>query len=382
MNWKNQLFASTLMLAFAAIPARAQSLEDLNIQMHGYATQGFLYTTQNNIFYANSSDGSPAWTEAVVNISAVPMPKLRVAVQARYQILGDVGNTITLDWAAADYKANERIGVRFGKVKTPWGLFNETQDLDPTYLWALLPQSVYDITTRNADLAHYGGVFYGTKGLGAQGGKLAYRIWGGEQVTASNDGSFADLDDAGHAPPNGMTNVTYGGALHWLTPISGLMIGASDGKMNQASVPLTGGKETFAPWNNVSYFASYEKNKVMVAGEWNRQANQSILALTGSPVTTLTSDGRGWYGMASYKVAAKFTAGIYDSQLVDHQMPLGADRYSKDWVISGRYDFNQFIYIKAEQHFIDGTALSFENRDNPEPKPSSKLTALKIGVNF
>src|ERR1700679_2661368 len=95
----------------------AQSLEDLNIQIHGYATQGFLYTTNNNILTTNSSNGSPAWTEAVLNVGAQPIPKLRIGVQGRYFLLGDYGNAITLDWAAADYKASDKFGVRFGKVK-------------------------------------------------------------------------------------------------------------------------------------------------------------------------------------------------------------------------------------------------------------------------
>jgi hypothetical protein len=47
-----------------------QNLDDLNIQIHGYATQGFLYTTNNNIFTTTSSNGSPAWTDAVLNIGA------------------------------------------------------------------------------------------------------------------------------------------------------------------------------------------------------------------------------------------------------------------------------------------------------------------------
>lgn len=134
-------------LAIAAValvgvlPAVSQSLDDLNIQLHGYATQGFLYTTHNNAFYAESSNGSPAWIEAVLNVSAVPTPKLRVAVQARYALLGTSGNALTLDWAAADYKVNDRFGVRFGKVKTPWGLFNETQDIDSSYMWSLLPRA-------------------------------------------------------------------------------------------------------------------------------------------------------------------------------------------------------------------------------------------------
>ena len=378
----NRFLLGAMAVALAAGPASAQSLDDLNLQVHGYATQGFLYTTQNNIFYADSSDGSPAWTEAVLNVGLHPSDKLRIGVQARFQLLGTSGDALTIDWAAADYKVNDHFGVRFGKVKTPWGLFNETQDIDPSYMWALLPQSVYDVTTRNADLTHYGGVVYGSVTPAGHFGKLDYRIWGGEEVIPKDDGSFADVTSAGNPPQTSFTYVTYGGALHWRTPIEGLMVGLSDGKANRASAALTGGSESFAPWNNVSYFAQYERNKWMLAAEWNRQASPGTLNIAGLPASSLSSDPRSWYGMATYKVTSKFTAGAYDSQFVDRQQPLGPDRYAKDWVVSGRYDFNSFLYVKAEEHFIRGTALSFENANNTTLAPTSKLTAFKVGVSF
>jgi hypothetical protein len=377
-----RILAGALALALGTAPAVAQSLDDLNIQVHGYAAQGFLYTTHNNILYADSTNGSPAWTEAVLNVSAVPTPKLRVAVQARYFLLGNSGNAIVLDWAAGDYKFNERFGVRFGKVKTPWGLFNEIQDIDPSYTWALLPQNVYDITTRNADLAHFGGVAYGTFKFAPQLGKLDYRLWGGEEVIPTNDGQFADLISTGNGPLDPFTYVTYGGALHWQTPLRGLMIGASDGHANQASVALAGGSESFAPWNNVSYFAKYEKDKLMFAGEFNRQVSPGTLNLADQPVSSAGSDPRAWYLMATYKLTGKLTAGAYDSQVIDHQVPLGPDRYTKDWTLSGRYDVSQFIYVKFEEHFIKGHSLSFEGVNNTDLQPTSNLTALRIGVSF
>jgi len=62
---------------------------------------------------------------------------------------------------------------------------------------------------------------------------------------------------------------------------------------------------------------------------------------------------------------------------------LGPGRFSKDWSLSARYDFNQFIYAKAEQHFIDGTAVGYDKTLNPNgTKPDTRLTILKIGVSF
>jgi hypothetical protein len=377
-----RLMAGTILLAsFFTLPGAAQSLDDLNLQIHGYATQGFLYTNHNDVFYATTTNGSPAWTEAVVNMTAQPTSSLSVGVQARYQLLGSSGNSITLDWAAADFKVNDNFGVRVGKVKTPWGLMNETQDIDPSYMWTLLPQSIYDITTRNADLSHYGGLVYGNFQPGAKLGKFDYRIWGGEQVIPKDDGQFDDVITAGNAPTSALSFSTLGGALHWRTPLRGLMLGASDGKANGATVELEGGSQYFAPWNNLSWFGRYEHKKWMAAGEWNRQASASTLTVTGQPVDDDNSDARGWFVMASYKWNDKLSLGAYRSDFFDKQAELGPDRYTKDWTGAMRYDFNQFIYLKADEHYIKGTALSVDVR-NQNPQPDYWLTAMKIGVSF
>lgn len=375
-----------LAVILGAVSVSAQSLEDLNIQIHGYATQGFLYSSQNNAFTTTSSDGSPAWTEAVVNVTSQPDPKLRVGLQARYFMLGNFGNAITLDWANADYKVNDKFGVRFGKVKIPSNLFNEIQDIDPSYLWAILPQSVYPLTGRNSLLAQYGGVVYGTLNLGKNMGKMEYRGWGGEQVIASDDGYWVALRESGKVLPNGLSGKLVGGALHWRTPLTGLMVGASDIKKSAWSSKLTNGSIVgtmdVRPFNIWSTFAIYEKNKVMVAGEYTRLYPHITMNFPGS-ATVLPRNRSQWYGMASYKLTSKLTAGTYHSQQFNKAAAFTATRYSKDWAISGRYDFNQYLYAKAEQHFIKGSDIYYDTDLNPNGiKPTAKLTILKVGVSF
>jgi hypothetical protein len=398
----NKFFIGVLAVALGAASAAAQSLDDLNIQIHGYATQGFLYTTNNNILTTNSSNGSPAWTEAVMNVTAQPDPKLRVGLQTRYFMLGNYGNEITLDWAMADYKFNDKFGVRFGKVKSPTGLWNELQDIDPSYIWSLLPQGVYPIGNRNSLLSHYGGVVYGTYNLGQKLGKLDLRAFGGERVMGSGDGFVLTQKEAGMIMPNGINGATYGGSLRWRTPLNGLMVGASDDTQlamidpltfTIASGPIAGtytGTQRISPFSQLAYFGKYEKGKVMIAGEYTRlPVHLTMTYPLPVGLIPIKNDQHTWYGMASYKVTGKLTTGVYGSQLVIHSAPLGPARYSKDWAISGRYDFSQFLYAKAEQHFIDGTAASYDTDMNPKTaslptglQPNTKLTILKIGVSF
>jgi hypothetical protein len=392
----NRWLVGAVLIALGTASAGAQSLDDLNIQIHGYATQGFLYTTQNNIFTTNSSDGSPAWTEAVVNLGAQPISKLRIGVQARYFLLGNFGDAITLDWAAADYKFDDKIGVRFGKVKTPSGLFNEVQDIDPSYMWSLLPQSIYPITSRNGNLAHYGGVVYGTVGL-QQAGKLEYRAWGGERKIAGDDGYWVSFVESGITIPNGIGGPIYGGALHWKAPLRGLMLGASYGHNNSWSStfvdtyvvpagPSTGvtittpGAYLLSKSNTPDFFGQYERDKLMFAAEFQRLSG-NLLFQGLSPVQRY--DLRSWYAMGSYKLTGKLTGGVYVSQDFDVVTVLGPNRYSKDWTVSGRYDFGQYVYAKAEEHFIDGTSVGYDADLNPHGlKPDTKLTIFKLGVSF
>jgi hypothetical protein len=370
-----------------ALPACAQSLDDLNIQIHGYATQGFLYTTNNNIFTTSSSNGSPAWTEAVVNIGAQPIPKLRIGVQARYFLLGNFGNAITLDWAAADYKANDKFGVRFGKVKIPSGLFNEIQDIDPSYMWSLLPQSVYPITSRNSVLAEYGGVVYGTLNL-QTAGKLEYRGWGGDEVIGEDDGYWVTQREEGLNLPNGLGGISTGAALRWRTPWTGLMAGVSESHTNDWHSVITAGGGALSGTESLhasytpSFFAKYEKDKVMLAAEYSRVSGSGGIVFPGVSNAPFVYDYRPWYVMASYKVTGKLSAGAYQSQYISHTA-LGPANFSKDWTVSGRYDFNEFLYAKAEQHFIDGTAVGYDITLNPGGlQPNTKLTILKMGVSF
>ncbi len=178
------MIRKSLIGLFVFLCASAMFAQDLsNIQIHGFVTQGFLYSSSNNYLTVNSSSGSLDWSDGVVSISDPVSDKLRVGIQLHMSQLGDVGGpTLQVDWASADYRANDRARVSFGKVKTVVGLFNDTQDVDPVQLWALLPQGVYSIDNKSFNLAHYGADFYGEMPLGKQGGTLGYRAYAGYRV--------------------------------------------------------------------------------------------------------------------------------------------------------------------------------------------------------
>ena len=125
-----------------------------NIQIHGFATQAFLYSGSNNYLGMYTSQGSTGWTEAAINIVDQPADNLRIGIQLHYTRLGTFGgDEPSIDWAMGDYRVKRWLGIRAGKVKIRWGLYNDTQDADPGYLWSLLPESTYSIDDRATTLS-------------------------------------------------------------------------------------------------------------------------------------------------------------------------------------------------------------------------------------
>jgi hypothetical protein len=195
--------------------------------------------------------------------------------------------------------------------------------------------------------------------------------------------------EAGLALPNGLTADEAGAALRWKTPLHGLMIGASAIRKftTTGSVVAGNGAATgnfiAQPFYEPDYFAQYQRGKFMVAAEYNRLAVPFRFQFAGPTAPSSSADDRALFGMASYKISGKLSGGLYYSQIFDLPIALGPARYSKDWALSARYDFNQYLYAKAEQHFIDGTEEDYEADLNPGGlKPDTRLTIFKIGVSF
>lgn len=396
---RRSLIGLFLFLCASAMFARAQEALS-NIQIHGFATQGFLYSSTNNYLSTNSSSGSLAWTDGVVSLNDSISDKLHVGVQMHISQLGEFGGpNLQVDWASGDYRVNDKVGFAVGKVKTAIGLFNDTQDVDTVHLWALLPQGVYPIDNKSFNLAHYGADFYGDLPVGKQLGTLSYRAYVGYRTLDLDSGYVKDINlslpsfEQSFGLPLALITAApsgkvFGGDVRWQTPLKGLLIGSS---ASAEDVQGSAGAISFRAARNVvtQQYAKFERGKFFAAFEIRRMpVGFSFTANTSGGAITVPSpdDWRSWYGMTSYRVAKKFQLGTYYSHLVEAgggQNTSLTQNYSKDWTISGRYDFNPHFYGKLEEHFVHGTDRGFYSDTNPTgAKPRSDILAARIGVTF
>jgi hypothetical protein len=391
------MFRRILVLAFLCICAGTLLAQDLsNIQIHGFVTQGFLYSTNNNLFTMNTSDGSAQWTDAVVSFNDSLSDKLRVGVQLHVYQLGEIGGpNLQIDWASGDYRVNDKVGFIAGKVKTVFGLFNDSQDVDAVHFWVLLPEPFYPVDNKTYLLSHYGGDFYGRMDLGKHYGKLSYQGYAGYRPLDLTGGNAKLISEhTGMAFTSGGGNM-FGGDLRWETPLKGLLVGASAITSDLVGIAPTGALTgTFrTSYTTIPvFYAKFEKGKFMAAGEYKRENGVYIIHYDnfrgGGPATfPAPYDQRSWYAMSSYRISEKVQVGAYYSHQGNaHPNYLPgppASQYSNDAVISGRYDFNSYVYAKLEGHFINGTLLGYYSDTNPNgEKNATQMLAAKIGFSF
>ncbi|MBW1893437.1 MAG: hypothetical protein JRI91_07065 [Deltaproteobacteria bacterium] len=144
-----------------------------NVDIHGFISQGYLKSNYNN-FFANTEDGTTQFNEVGINFSTDITERLRIGVQFFARDMGTIGNNeIILDWAVADYRFKDWLGLRAGNMKLVNGLYNETRDIDMIRTNIFLPQSVYNEAWRESSTLIQGIGVYGEVPIGPAG-SLSY----------------------------------------------------------------------------------------------------------------------------------------------------------------------------------------------------------------
>jgi len=408
---QRRIAALALVCFCAGQIGRAQEFKLLNrtVQVHGFFSQGFVKTDENNWLTMNTSQGSFAATDMGLNLSSQVTDRFHVGAQVYDRNLGQLGQWHpALDWAVADYRFANWFGIRAGKVKTTFGLNNDSQDLDFLRVFALLPQGVYPTDLRDATIAHTGGDLYGTLSLPDRLGEVSYTAFAGHRSDSVYSG-YPYLTQQWGVFFRKVTGLQYGGDLRWNTPIKGLMLGVS--RMNQ---DITGAGSALNPrlsppalmpyqvstkayWSN-QYYGEYGWRKLHIDAEYLRNFNRA----PPYPGSDLSSDVRAWYVSGSFHVAKHLELGSYYSRYtqtyvtggpVSAILPTQTDpalpkNHIYDRVVAARVDLNRLVYVKAEAHFMDGYGFGpypdgfYPQQNSVGFEPNTNALVLKTGFHF
>jgi hypothetical protein len=356
--------------------------ESAPVEVHGFVSQGFIKSTSNN-YLTDSKRGSFEFAEVGINFTKSFTDQLRVGMQLFTRDLGPIGNyTPNLDWFYLDYRFADWLGLRAGRTKLPFGLYNEINDIDSARVPILLPQSVYPITSRDYLLAQTGLELYGHVPLDAAGA-LEYRLYGGTIY----------LDTAGSAATITKLTVPYlaGGRLMWQTPLDGFQVGGSLQAMRLdfdyqppaaliASLQMAGTLPAdFRAPLRVELPAlltvgsvEYQVGDLLLAAEYSRWRVQIESPVQALVANSDTVSERGYF-LTSYRVAPWLAPGLYYSVLFkDVDRRSGRDAYQHDVAATLRFDLTDHWLLKLEGHYLRGTAaLASALNDN---RATSTLT--------
>ncbi|MGR9105302.1 MAG: hypothetical protein ACU843_00070 [Gammaproteobacteria bacterium] len=361
-------------LLFFCQPRNLSAL-DLGVadwQAHGFVSQGYTYTSGNNFFGSSQGTGSLEFQEIGVNVLGHPLPNLLVAVQGIYRNAGGSDNDgFRLDFANLDYQVpldvRTTVGVRLGRVKNPFGLYNDTRDVVWTRPGVTLPQSIYldALALRQAMISSDGGVLYGRRQFGDHSIMAEMLI---SDPRPNTGGATEFLTGLPSAPgelggePLYLGRVSYQwkeGLVKLLFSIVNLDLDFKSFSPNvpsgnvKALVPLASAQVNLEDW---SFTAEYAQFNLQRSG---------FTPGGGIPIKTTSEN---FYVQSEYRFIEDWTAllrfdaifaNINDRSGRDASQLTGLPRYrffSKDITFGLRWVFARNFLATAEYHRVYGTA--------------------------
>lgn len=371
-----------------------------SVDIHGFASQGFIWNTGDNDYLGgDSSGGTYDFRDYAINFSTA-RGKWRVGAQFFGQKLGPYGNDkMTLDWGNVDYQAAQWFGLRAGRVKMPRGLYNEALDLDFTRPFVFLPQSVYDARLRDFQASFDGGMAYGNVSL-KKAGSLDYKAYFGTKSISTSSGA-SDYFNQDAPFPNisiGMDDV-WGASAFWNTPLQGFRVGYSFTRFDNFDtvrhVPPPRDMDAHklaSTYDRHLFSMEYTVGDWVFAAEGGFEDTDYDVVYPGQPVTVFLYPRTYYYYVsAAWRANRWLELGAYYSQYHFDQGSAGTpftfpDLNQRDYALSARVDLTEHLLLKVEGHYMHGAGAVFDVPSQPQP-PSQRddswfLLATKVTVSF
>lgn len=418
---KNILVLLAAIFTILLLVSNVWAFDAGQVQIHGFLSQGFLQTDENN-YLAETKDGTFQFNEFGINFSTELTDNLRVGVQFFGRDLGPEGNDeVKLDWAFMDYRWKDWMGLRIGKMKLDYALYNETREMDMLRTTVMLPQSIYAELWRDSFATIKGVGIYGTVPA-ALAGSFAYSAQIGVLPLSDEGGFAAAMEDSLSAYKLDVTKMDsdymYTLNLTWNTPLKGLRAKYSwyelqgfsvSGKVS-GLIPYDLNRDGVIspgeglPISQMSYDTpvfrgyfvglEYTIGDFILAGEFTDGDFNSRINLGYGNMARPPLPSRGWYVSGSYRFNELFSAAVTYSDYIpnmydedgNQQVRAGNNDFEawlKTWTLSTRFDFNDNWLLKLEASWNDG----FGAYDSMANKPGDLeqywwLFAAKATVSF
>jgi hypothetical protein len=348
------LLLAILVMLFCSLPKTGWSFEVTDrLRIDAFGTQGYLRTSANE-FLGTDSRGTFDFSAYNLLFKANPTDRFNILMELFSS--SQIDDMLTLEWAFGEYIFSDRLRLRFGKMPTPVGIYNEMRDVYPMLPLSLLP-GFYAEATEFSPANFKGAAINGH--FSPLGIPIEYDVFGGS--------SFFN-----HMTRTRRYENVMGGRLWLNTPNRMFRFGQSF--ITGAELLNTGDRirmTTYTP--AIEYFSPIGLN---LRGELALHYHQGEMKNPKDPRRL------GYYLEATYLIADRFMPVVrYDVYYPRRRDVLKAKDYQSDITVGFNYNVTEFIVWKADVHFIKGTAL-LSAADNPNPETKWRLYASSLSFLF
>lgn len=368
-----------------------------DLQIHGFIGQSYIVTTHNNVF-GNSDGGLGSFglTEAGINASFRPLPRLLIAAQGLSRRAGEGSSGMPrLDFGFLDYRlysheANQ-FGIRVGRLKNPFGFYNDTRDVPFTRPSILLPQSIYFDRTRNLALSGDGVHLYGDISH-PQWGTLSTQFGFLFPIVTDKD-TRASVLIGDHMNGHLTQEPSIIGRGIYETNDRRIVLAVSGVWLNTDYVSRAGDKLGGQSISNGSLqFSPVYFSAQYNAERWSLTSEYAIRHFAYTNFNNTVLDGINFYGesyyvQGEYRFTPKWEGFVrYDALFTDRSDKSGKQwvsenpdsrhglehsRYAKDITVGIRWNITPEFMLRAEYHHVNGTGW-LSRLDNMYPENTHK----------
>ncbi|MCP5244992.1 MAG: hypothetical protein H6937_03095 [Burkholderiales bacterium] len=369
-----------------------------NLQIQGFASQAFIATSANDVFGNTDEGGSFGFTEVGLNALFRPLPRLQLSGQMLSRRAGrDNSGQPRLDFAFLDYRlyseGTNQFGIRFGRLKNPFGFYNDTRDVAFTRPSILLPQSIYFDRTRNLGLSSDSIQFYGETSL-VDWGDLSFQFGIIRPIVDDRDTTASLIrNQVGDLSPD----VSLIGRGLYESADKRLRLALSGIWLNVDYKPgiddqLGPGSIQFSP---IYVSAQYNTERWSLTSEYAIR-HFHFRNFNDPRFDSLNFYGESFYFQGEFRLNHKWEALIrYDVLFTDKSDRDGSKfaalnrgpahtRFAKDLTVGLRWNITPRIMARLEYHRINGTGW-LSPLDNPDSTTTSKnwnLYAAQLSFRF
>ncbi len=355
-------------LVAGALASRAGALDVANgkLTVSGFGEWGYGRTSNENVYLLGTKEGSYENAQFGLTVTARPQDDLVVAGQLFYAANGEA----TLDWGFAEWRVDDLLRIRVGKVKNPLGLFMEVKDIGTLRPFFTLPQSIYGPTSVAAE-AYLGAGATG-EWQGAAGWGVAYDAYGGALEIPTFEPSKA-LESGG--PPYDFSWITseeevardvVGGRVGLLTPLDGLTLRVTAFTGTLATTDRGDERLTC-----VGVSGEWASDRLQVRGEYFRATEGSAERHLGGYAEAAWSFLPRWQVTLRWDESHQHAQGVPSNLLTHREGAVGLSFWPSPNLV-----------FKASYHDVDGNRFAVPPMSAPDGSIERRTKLYLAGAQF